>query len=263
MVPKKTIHFKGKKTITIKTTNQEKVRVSLLLTITANGGKLPPLFIFKSKKGGTIEKSLKKYKEVINGNAFIACNENAWCTYDIMNIWLNEIWLPYIKKASPNGNGLVILDKCTSHIKEEFLKLLYDSNQNYCIIPARLTRVLQPLDVSINQPLKARLTQIYCDNCIKYGRNLNKIKREKVIDWILQIWKYEDKIISKEMIYYSFKYCGLSNSLDGSEKELIKVYDKIKEEVIQKDETSSEEDIEEEVEIEEEESNDSESDKEN
>lgn len=51
MVPKKTIHFKGKKTITIKTTNQEKVRASLLLTITAEGGKLPTLFFFKSKKG--------------------------------------------------------------------------------------------------------------------------------------------------------------------------------------------------------------------
>ena len=41
-----------------------------MLTITANGSKLPPLFIFKSKKGGNLEKSLKKYKEVINGNAF-------------------------------------------------------------------------------------------------------------------------------------------------------------------------------------------------
>ena len=48
------------------------------------------------------------------------------------------------------------------------------------------------------------------------------------------------------MIYYSFKYCGISNSLDGSEKELIKVYDKIKEEVIQNDELLSEEDVEEE-----------------
>ena len=76
MVSKKTIHFKGKKTITIKTTNQEKVRVSLLLTITAEGGKLPPLFIFKSKKGGTIEKHLNKYNEVLNHNAFILCNEN-------------------------------------------------------------------------------------------------------------------------------------------------------------------------------------------
>ena len=54
MVLKKTIHFKGKKTITIKNTNQEKIRVSLLLTKTVEGGKLPPLFIFKSKKGGTI-----------------------------------------------------------------------------------------------------------------------------------------------------------------------------------------------------------------
>jgi hypothetical protein len=42
-----------------------------LLTITANGSKLPPLLIFKSKKGGNLEKSLKKYKEVINGNAFM------------------------------------------------------------------------------------------------------------------------------------------------------------------------------------------------
>ena len=94
--------------------------------------------------------------------------------------------------------------------------------------------------LSINKPLKSRLTQIYCDNCIKYGRNLHKIKREKII------WKYEDEIIRKEMIYYSLKYCGISNSLDGSEKELIKVYDKIKEEVIQNDELLSEEDVEEE-----------------
>ena len=67
-----------------------------------------------------------------------------------------------------------------------------------------------------------RLTQIYCDNYIIYGKNLHKIKREKIIDWILQIWKYEDEIISKEMIYYSFKYCGIFNSLDGSEKNLLK-----------------------------------------
>jgi len=60
------------------------VRVSLLLTITADGGKLPPLFIFKSKKGGTIEKHLNKYKEVINHNAIILCKENAWCTFDVM-----------------------------------------------------------------------------------------------------------------------------------------------------------------------------------
>ena len=141
--------------------------VSLLLTITADGGKLPPLFIFKSKKGGTIEKHLNKYKEVINHNAIILCNENAWCTFDVMKKWLFEIWLPYIKSISSNGNGLIILDMCTSHIKEDFNIFFYDNNQNYCLIPGGLTLVLQPLYLNINKPLKQRLTQIYCDNFLK------------------------------------------------------------------------------------------------
>ena len=100
-----------------------------------------------------------------------------------MKKWLFEILLPYIKSISLNGKGLIILDMCTSHIKEDFLKLLYDYNQNYYLIPGGLTRVLQPLDVSINKPLKQRLTQIYCDNCLKFGRNLEKIKRDVIIDW--------------------------------------------------------------------------------
>lgn len=36
-------------------------------------------------------------------------------------------------------------------------------------------------------------------------------------------------MISSEMIYNSFKYSGISNSLNGSEKSLIKVYDKLNE----------------------------------
>ena len=60
---------------------------------------------------------------MINHNAFILCNENAWCTFDVMKKWLFEIWFPYIKTISLNGNGLIILDICTSQIKEYFLKL--------------------------------------------------------------------------------------------------------------------------------------------
>ena len=57
MMLKKTIHFKGKKTIKIKTTNQEKVRVSLLLTITVEGGKLPS-FLFLNLKKEELYKSI-------------------------------------------------------------------------------------------------------------------------------------------------------------------------------------------------------------
>ena len=53
------------------------------------------------------------------------------------------------------------------------------------------------------------------------------------------------------MIYMSFKYCGISNSLDGNENSLIKVYDKINEEI---DEMDEDKDIEEEFDIEKEDS---------
>lgn len=64
------------------------------------------------------------------------------------------------------------------------------------------------------------------------------------------------------MINKSFKFCGLTTALHDSEKYLIRVYDKIKEEVIT-DMNEDNEDIEETFEINEEKSVDSLSDKEN
>ena len=60
MAPTKTIAKRGKKTILIKTQNQEKVRISIILTISADGDKLKPLIIFKGKTGGLIEKIYRK-----------------------------------------------------------------------------------------------------------------------------------------------------------------------------------------------------------
>ena len=56
MPPKNTIQNKGDKTVMIKTYGQDKERVSIILAVSALGSKLPPLLIFKRKKGGSIEK---------------------------------------------------------------------------------------------------------------------------------------------------------------------------------------------------------------
>lgn len=96
MIPNKTVAKKGTKSIIIKTFEQEKCRISVLLTITADGGKLPPYIIFKSKRDGKIENDLKKDLNVINKKCFIGCNENDWATEDIMIDWFNNIWKPYL-----------------------------------------------------------------------------------------------------------------------------------------------------------------------
>ena len=61
------------------------------------------------------------------------------------------------------------------------------------------------------------------------GKNntFTKIKKIDILEWIGMIW-YDDKLISKNMIYNSFKICGLSNETDGSEDNLIKIGDFLK-----------------------------------
>ena len=60
MIQTKTIAKKGTKSIINKTLEQEKLYVSVLLTIIADGGRLPPYIIFKAKRQGKIEKELQK-----------------------------------------------------------------------------------------------------------------------------------------------------------------------------------------------------------
>lgn len=67
----KTIARKGGKSIIIKTQNQERCRITVLLTITADGGKLPPLLIFKAKRNGIIKNELKKDYFALKNYAFL------------------------------------------------------------------------------------------------------------------------------------------------------------------------------------------------
>ena len=73
----KIIVKRGSKQAIIKTQGQEKYRVTVILSILAYGGKLPPLIIFKAKNTGKIYKSLKEDTNVKNMKCFIECNMNA------------------------------------------------------------------------------------------------------------------------------------------------------------------------------------------
>ena len=46
MVPNKVIAQKGEKNVVVRTQNQERIRITCLLTICTDGDKLPPYIIF-------------------------------------------------------------------------------------------------------------------------------------------------------------------------------------------------------------------------
>ena len=71
------IHKIGAKTIMIKTQNQEKLRISAIMSIWGNGERLKPYLIFKGAHNGRIYYSLSKLNEVNKGLVVINVNNNA------------------------------------------------------------------------------------------------------------------------------------------------------------------------------------------
>ena len=154
----------------------------------------------------------------------ININNNAWSTTDIINDWLDKIYLPYINKDPLLGSGLLIMDKASSHINEDIIEKCTGQFCDVSILPSGCTSILQPLDISINKPFKNALKEKYIRYCIDKGVAFSKVGKEDIINWVGDIW-FSDKIINKELIKNSFKVCGLSNKIDGSEDDLIKVLD--------------------------------------
>ena len=116
------------------------------------------------------------------------------------------------------------MDKASSHINEDIIEKCTGQFCDVSILPSGCTSILQPLDISINKPFKNSLKEKYIRYCIDKGVVFSKVGKEDIINWVGDIW-YSDKIINKELIKNSFKVCGLSNKIDGSEDDLIKVLD--------------------------------------
>ena len=235
MVPSKTVAYKGQKSILIKTQDQEKCRITVLLTITAAGGKLPPYIIFKAKNKGKIEKLLQTDPNVQLNKCFVACNQNAWSTEDIIKDWYAKVWLKYLSSNELDNDekkGYLILDKATSHYTNNLISLFNKGDNIISFIPGGLTRFFQPLDVSINKPFKQALKEKYVDFCLNNASEdaQSKMSRTKMIQCICDIW-YDEKIISKEMVYKSFRVTGIGNKLDRSEDPLFGAWAKMKNEI--------------------------------
>lgn len=76
------VDIKGKK-IDIITFGKDKVKFTAVLSISASGAKLPPLFICKGKPGKRKEDQLNNLEDVKSKKVFIKCHNNAWCTTEL------------------------------------------------------------------------------------------------------------------------------------------------------------------------------------
>ena len=213
MPPNRTIHNTGEKTIKIRTTGNEKNRVTVVLACAGDGSKLRPMAIFKRK---TLPKVANKHGVVI------AAQEKGWMDAEIMKVWIEKVW-----RARRGGLGrrrsLLVLDAFEAHVTDSVKTAIARENTNLAVIPGGLTSILQPLDVSLNKPFKDNVRRRWMEwmaegiHEFTAGGRQKKPSEELILSWIAGAWSE----IPEEMIEASFLKCGITNSLDGSEDHLI------------------------------------------
>lgn len=217
LLPGKTVDVKGRKSIRIRTTGSEKRHLTIVLAVSAAGDVLSPMVIFKGKRPLNLD---------VPKGWIICVQEKAWMDETLMLRWVKEILLPHTKKE----RCLLVMDSFPAHLTDDVKKTLRKGNTVTAIIPGGCTSKVQPLDVSLNKPFKIDLRKSWSafiraatEKMREEAEPAERLKaadKATVLSWIVKAtFSLQEK---KEIIRKSFKVCGITNSMNGSENSMIR-----------------------------------------
>ena len=87
------------------------------------------------------------------------------------------------------------------------------------VLPGRLTRLVQPADVSWNKPFKEAYKRLYNEWMVSGEKsytpagNVRAPSKLLCLCWVKEAWS----CVSKEVVVKSFEVCGITVNVDGSE----------------------------------------------
>ncbi|PIO70790.1 DDE superfamily endonuclease [Teladorsagia circumcincta] len=212
----RTVDIRGTQNVSIVTTGAEKANFTVVLCVLADGRKCQPMVIFKRK---TLPKG------PFHGNVIVKANDKGWMNESLMKEWIEEVWLQRPYASTQQGRSALILDAAPSH-RTELTKQYLQQHSRMIMIPGGLTKLLQPLDISVNKSFKSNLRRCWEDWMIEEERHTytrsGKRQRpsyEEICDWIATSW---DQVTS-ECIMNGFRKareCSGPHSADDSMEDL-------------------------------------------
>ena len=152
----------------------------------------------------------------------MAFQEKAWSDEKVMRGWINDQWKP-----ACDGNMLLVIDVHKAQKTPDISHRFEQSNTNVVYIPPGTTSLIQPLHVVFNAPFKAAVgrlaTQHVQDNLDAYVQGSIPATDRRVLftKWVAQAW--EEVSSNKDAIVRSFKKCGISLAIDGSQDSEINI----------------------------------------
>ena len=156
-------------------------------------------------------------REQVPSGIVVWFQKNGWMDSNLMLRYVD--YLNDIRSKNGTQRDLVMLvyDSFKGHLDESVKRKFHESGIDLAVIPGGLTSICQPLDVSINKPLKDNLRKEWHMWMAGGGAgettagNPRHAKLSDVCSWVTHSWEY----IQDEIIIESFKSCGISTNLDS------------------------------------------------
>ena len=213
MPGKSTLAECGEKEIRVTSTGHEKEKFTITLSAYADGTKLPPLVHLSGVRP-------PPKNEIPAGVVIYMCGagKKSWANEESINFWLKRVW-----GMNNQRRRFLVWDAFRAHLTpsvKESVRMKY--NSDLCVIPGGCTSKLQPADVSWNRPFKSHIAELYdkwlFNGPVEKTKGGNRRAPSKIVmlKWIKQAWD----AISPDIVRKSFKKCGISNAIDGSEDNL-------------------------------------------
>ncbi|KAG0428215.1 hypothetical protein HPB47_024783 [Ixodes persulcatus] len=150
---------------------------------------------------------------VFAANIRLTSSKNGWMTTDICLEWLSHVWGPNIDDV----RRLLVIDQAPIHKTKAVMDTAEASATDIVHIPGSYTGILQPADVCWNKLFKDSLHTSWAEFMRKGDTtpkgSLRKPSKQDVLNFVSKAWA----AVPEDMIARSFKGCGISGALDGSE----------------------------------------------
>lgn len=225
-----TLAAKGSSEVRIVSCGSEKSRFTVVLGVTADGGKLPAYIIFQRK---TLSKGS------FPPNVIISANEKATMNSTETQLWAEKVWNKR-KESFFARKSLLMIDAAPGHKTDETKEKFKKMGTTLAMIPEGLTKILQVLDISVNKSFKSHLRKQWENlmiNGVKEFTKSGHIKRasyEDICSWISKSWE----AVPTSAIISGFKKTSIEFYADNGVEEEEEIEENID------DEEESEEDAE-------------------
>ena len=112
MVPNTTLNRVGDRSVNVDSSSGSTMHVTVALTVTAAGGLLPPMFVFKAKPGSRAQRELRNFRE----GAVYTVQHNAWMDESVMLQWVDRVLKPWSETVPENIVPYLLLDSYKVHL---------------------------------------------------------------------------------------------------------------------------------------------------